>query len=98
MCTVVNKYKEEYDVYIGRGTVWGNWYSHLPETKAKYKTETREESVTKYKDQLWSQIRSGEITVDMLKSLHGKRLACFCKPKSCHGDTIALAVAWVMTK
>lgn len=97
MCTVVNKYKEEYDVYIGRGSVYGNWYSHLPETKAKFKTETREESVIKYKDQLWSQIRSGEITIEMLKSLHGKRLGCFCKPKSCHGDTLSLAAAWAMT-
>lgn len=98
MCIVVNKYKEDYDVYIGRGTVWGNWYSHLPETKAKYKTENREESVEKHKDQLRGQIRSGEITIDMLKALNGKRLGCFCKPKSCHGDTIALAVAWAMTK
>lgn len=24
MCTVVNKYKEEYDIYIGRGSRWGN--------------------------------------------------------------------------
>ena len=25
---VVNKYKEPYDVYIGRGGKWGNQYTH----------------------------------------------------------------------
>lgn len=98
MCMVVNKYKEEYDVYIGRGSIWGNDYSHLPETKASHKTETREESIEAFKGQLWGLIRSGRITIDMLKSLDGKRLGCFCKPKSCHGDIIVSAVAWALTK
>lgn len=98
MCTVVNKYKEEFDVYIGRGSIWGNDYSHLPETKATHRVETREEAVEKYRDQLWTSIRSGKITIEMLKSLDGKRLGCFCKPKSCHGDIIAKAVEWAMEK
>lgn len=98
MCTVVNKYKEEYDVYIGRGSVWGNDYSHLPETKASHKVDTRDEAVEAYRNQLWTSIRSGTITVPMLKSLDGKRLGCFCKPKSCHGDIIAKAVEWAMSR
>lgn len=95
MATVVNKYKEEYDVYIGRGSVWGNPFSHLPETKALYKVGTREESVSSYKDYLWHQMKEGFITTDMLRSLKGKKLGCFCKPQSCHGDIIVKAVEWV---
>lgn len=96
MCTVVNKYKSEYDVYIGRGSQWGNKWSHLPETKAEFKVETREEAVAAYKEYLWEQMKSGAVTNEMLRSLHGKRLGCFCAPKACHGDVIAAAVNWVM--
>lgn len=98
MCTVVNKYKEEYDVYIGRGSVWGNDWSHLPETKAKFKVDTRDDAIVEYKNHLWKQMREGVITKDMLRSLSGKRLGCFCKPQSCHGDVIAKAVSWIMEK
>jgi hypothetical protein len=98
MCRVVNKYKEEYDVYIGRGSVWGNPFSHLPETKALFKVDTRDEAVASYKDYLWHQMKEGFITTDMLRSLNGKRLGCFCKPQSCHGDIIVKAVAWIMEK
>lgn len=98
MCRVVNKYKEEYDVYIGRGSVWGNDYSHLPETKASHKVDTRDEAVESYRGQLWDSIRSGRITIEMLKSLDGKRLGCFCKPQSCHGDIIVKAVEWAISK
>lgn len=96
MCRVVNKYKEEYDVYIGRGSVWGNPFSHLPETKALFKVDTRDEAVVSYKDYLWHQMEEGFITRDMLRSLNGKRLGCFCKPQSCHGDVIVKAVEWIM--
>lgn len=98
MCTVVNKYKSEYDVYIGRGSFWGNDWSHLPETKAKFKVETREEAVAAYKEHLWKQMRSGSVTHDMLRALHGKRLGCFCAPQACHGDVIAAAVNWVVSR
>lgn len=98
MVTVVNKYKDEYDVYIGRGSVWGNPFSHLPETKALYKVDTRDEAIEMYRKYLWNQMYDGKITKDMLRSLSGKRLGCFCKPQSCHGDVIAKAVTWIMEK
>lgn len=99
MCIVVNKYKEDYDVYIGRGSVWGNPYTHIPSgTKAEFVVSTREESIEKYKSYLWKLIKSGTITTKMLRGLDGKRLGCFCKPKSCHGDVIASAVAWAKTQ
>lgn len=92
---VVNKYKSEYDVYGGRGSVWGNPFSNLPETKALYKTNSREESIEKYKPYLWHQMKEGFITHDMLRGLKGKRVSCYCKPKDCHLDVVAAAVEWV---
>ena len=83
---VVNKHHgESFDVYIGRGSKWGNPFSHLDNTKAQFKTATREESVQKYRE--WIQTQP-ELLND-LHELKGKTLACFCKPKSCHGDVLA---------
>lgn len=87
MCTVVNKYKESYDVYIGRGSTWGNPF---PITE----TDTREIVIEKYRKYLWSMIKSGKVTLEMLLELDGKVLGCFCKPKACHGDVIVQAVEW----
>lgn len=89
MCTVVNKYKESYDVYIGRGSVWGNPYAM--EDKSD---EERDRVIRAYKSYLWDQIKREKITIQMLLELDGKKLGCFCKPKACHGDIIVLAVNW----
>lgn len=84
--TVVNKYhKVPFDVYIGRGSKWGNPFSHLPSTKAIFKTDTREEAIEMYRK--WIMHKP-----ELLESLHelkGKTLCCFCKPKACHGDVLA---------
>lgn len=83
---MVNKYHNvPYDVYIGRGSKWGNPYSHLPNTKAEFKTETREEAVEMYRKWLITQ----PDLVGCLRELKGKTLGCFCKPKRCHGDILA---------
>lgn len=91
MCTVVNKYKSPFDVYIGRGSVWGN-----PYVMANNTDDERHRVIAMYKAHLKEQICSGAITVAMLKELNGKRLGCFCAPKPCHGDVIAQAVAWAV--
>ena len=87
MCKVVNKYKESYDVYIGRGSIWGNPFP-LNESAG----ETREVVVEKYRGYLFKQVKTGKITMDQLRELNGKTLGCFCKPKPCHGDIIVKAV------
>lgn len=81
---VVNKYKEKYDVYIGRGSKWGNPYSHLQGTTAEYVVSSREEAISKYKEYL---LQNEELLKD-IKELDGKVLGCFCKPKACHGDIL----------
>ncbi|QYW06611.1 hypothetical protein uav_080 [Pseudomonas phage UAVern] len=96
--TVVNKYKVNMDdpdiVYIGRGSKWGNVYSHKKGTKAQYWVETREKAVNAYKQLLWHCIKAGQITKEDLLELDGKRLACYCAPQACHGDVLVKAIEW----
>lgn len=101
--TVVNKYKHEAtsdDVYIGRGSVFGSPYSHIP---SKFKDITlcvsREEAVDEFKE-YFKDIMDGcgckhkrlkrwlrELIVKL--KLGGEvNLVCFCAPKACHGDVI----------
>ena len=82
---VVHCKKEDYDIYIGRPSKWGNPFTHLNKTtKAKFKVSTREEAIKRYKEWILNQ-------PELLKDLHelkGKTLGCWCKPKSCHGDIL----------
>ena len=99
MTEVVNKYKVNMNdpdiVYIGRGSVWGNPYTSLSApTKAEMQVATREESIERYKQYLWNQIRKGVISKEMLLELDGNRLACYCAPKACHGDVLVKAIEW----
>ena len=83
---VVNINKEIYDVYIGRGSKWGNPYTHISdkETLAKYVVGSREEAMLKYREYL----ESNEELLNSLHELDGKIIGCFCKPLSCHGDIL----------
>lgn len=84
---VVNVKKEPCDVYIGRGSRWGNPFRMLTEPD-------RESVVVKYRQYLYNQIQSGEVTIEELMSLSGKRLGCYCAPKACHGDVIVSAIEY----
>lgn len=74
----------EYDVYIGRKSIWGNPYSHLASKLSVMRTATREEAIEKYE----IYIRSKPDLLAQLHTLEGKTLGCFCKPKPCHGDVL----------
>ena len=83
---VVNKYKESYDIYIGRGSKWGNPFTHISDnkTKADFVVVSRDEAIESYRNWILNQPQ-------LLKDLHelkGKTLGCFCKPKECHGDVL----------
>lgn len=92
---VVNRYKEPFDVYIGRGSMWGNPYSHKDGTLAAHQVATVEEAVESYRCHLMQQIATMEITTSELRALEGKTLGCFCKPKPCHGDAIIEVINWI---
>jgi len=74
---VVNMHKEKHDVYIGRGSIWGNPF-------ILNKDGDRETVIKKYE----KYIRQSPDLLIHLHELKGKRLGCFCKPKACHGDVL----------
>ena len=86
MTKIINLKKEKYDIYIGRGSKWGNPFSHLNGTLAKYKVKSRNESIECYKN--WILFGDGKYLLDELDELDNKVLGCFCKPKKCHGDIL----------
>lgn len=57
MCKVVNKYKEPFDVYIGRGSVWGNPFS-INEAIG----DTRDVVIEKYRQHLFRLIKLRDVT------------------------------------
>lgn len=75
-------------VYIGRGSKWGNPFSHRTGTKARVVVATREEAVERY--EAW--VRSRPDLMNSLHELRGKTLVCFCKPAACHGDVLVKLV------
>ncbi len=81
---VVHCKKSEYDVYIGRPSLWGNPYSSKKGTLAKYFVGSKSEAIQSYEEYL----ESSPDLLEALKELKGKRLGCWCKPKPCHGDII----------
>ena len=76
-CKVVNLRKEKYDVYIGRGSKWGNRF-------VIGKDGDRDEVIRRYRE--W--ILNYKELLSSLHELKGKVLGCFCKPKACHGDVL----------
>jgi hypothetical protein len=93
MCNAcaVNIRFDEYDVRIDRQTRWGNPFP--------MKTERdRARVIAQYRDWLWEQIKAGKISIEDLAALHGKRLACHCAPRACHGDVLAAAARWAWDK
>lgn len=82
MCktTVVHCKKDKYDVYIGRPSKWGNPFTIGTDG-------TREQVIELYRE--WIINGDGKHLLDDLDELKGKRLACWCSPKACHGDILA---------
>lgn len=77
MTRVVHCKKEPYDVYIGRPSKWGNPFEIG-------KDGTRKDVIDKYRDWILSQPE----LMKSLPDLEGKTLACWCRPKACHGDVL----------
>lgn len=88
---VVHCKREPHDVYIGRGrgSKWGNPFSHKEGTTARFKVATREEAIAKYEE--W--IKTQPHLMAALPELEGKVLGCWCHPKACHGDVLVRLVS-----
>lgn len=80
LCTIINRYAVDgynYDIYIGRGTKWGNPFREGADG-------SRKTVIQKYRSYL---LRNADLMA-ALPELRGKVLACSCKPKPCHGDVL----------
>jgi hypothetical protein len=82
---VVNKKQESYEVYIGRGSMFGNPFQIG-------RDGDRAEVIRKFEEWFRFCLRDKTFLEEVLK-LKGKRLGCFCKQPdrevACHGDVIA---------
>jgi hypothetical protein len=76
--TVVHCKRDEYDVYIGRPSKWGNPF-------VVGRDGDRETVIEKYRTWIMGQ---DELLAE-LHELRGKRLGCWCAPQACHGDVLA---------
>lgn len=81
---VVNKDRgDKFDVYIGRGTIWGNPYQIGVDGD-------RDEVIRKYKYDFDKGFLKPFDNIDKnISQIKGKIIACHCKPYACHGDIIA---------
>lgn len=88
--TVVNKDRgDPFDVYIGRGTKWGNPYAVGFGQAPGEKSDSREEAIRKYAYDFDRGLLGTSTFMEELNALRGKRLGCHCKPHVCHGDVLA---------
>ena len=74
----MSKYKSPYDVYIGRGSIWGNPF-------VIGRDGDRAEVIRRYE----AYFLANPTLRAQVHTLKGKTLACFCAPKPCHGDVLA---------
>ena len=81
---VVHCKKEPFDVYVGRGSKWGNPFTHKQGTTALWVVSSREEAVARFED--W--VKQQPALIASLPELRGKTLGCWCAPQSCHGDVL----------
>lgn len=69
------------DVYIGRGSPFGNPYVLGVDGD-------RDEVIRLYRIYFYDKIRSDQKFRAQVESLRGKKLGCHCSPLACHGDVI----------
>lgn len=74
---IVNINENDYDVFIGRPSKWGNPFKIGMDGD-------RLEVIRKYE----KYIRNNKKLLEDLPELEGKILGCYCKPRKCHGDVL----------
>lgn len=79
LTTVVNTRHAKCDVYVGRGSKWGNPFSHIGTSMS------RQACIEAYA--VW--LNEQPELLSAIHELKGKILGCYCRPLSCHGDVLA---------
>lgn len=87
--TVVNGVYQDYDVYIGRPSKWGNPFTHKADLVKKNPKLILVGSVEEAVESYHKWIVKQPLLLADLHQLKGKRLGCWCKPGCCHGDVLA---------
>mgnify|MGYP001610699713 CR=1 FL=1 len=72
-------------IYIGRPSKWGNPFSHLSGTLARFKVKSRTEAVLAYRGYM---LYKPELIAAARRELRGRDLICWCAPLACHGDIL----------
>lgn len=85
-CIVVNLHTSNYDVYIGRAGKGKDGYFGNPFSVEKYGHGV---CIDKFMEYFHDRLTTDQEFQHRVAGLVGKKLGCFCKPKSCHGDIIA---------
>ena len=78
MIRIVHCKKENFDVYIGRPSIWGNPFKigiH----------GNRKEVIEKYKEY----VLTNPLLMSQIMTLDRKTLGCWCSPHPCHGEALA---------
>lgn len=83
---VVNRRTEKYDVYIGRGSPFGNPFGVKKTDLVTFIVQNRETAILLYEAWL---LEDDELVARVKRELRGKVLGCYCRPKACHGDVLA---------
>ena len=74
---IVHCKKENFDIYIGRPSIWGNPF-------AVGRHGSREQVIEKYKEH----VLQDPLLMARIMELDGKILGCWCPPEHCHGDSL----------
>ena len=76
---VFNCERDEFDVYVGRDSPFGNPFRIGP-------AQNRTQVIERFRKWVRGQ---PELLDRIRKELRGKRLGCWCRPKNCHADVLA---------
>lgn len=86
---VLNKHTDSYqfgDVYIGRGSKWGNMFTHLSHLGGNLIiVDSREDAIRRYEEWILTQ---PQLIADAKRELRSRNLVCYCAPLPCHGDVL----------
>ena len=82
--------------YVGRGSFFGNPFSHVPSKIAEFRVETRDEAVDRYEPWLRDKLlnegtvrQAFDLLVETYIAYGVLTLICWCAPERCHAEVIA---------
>lgn len=97
---IANVRSDPYDVYCGRGSEWGNVYTHIKDLPGTIWVSNVHEAIAQYRCDFIQKLEDPAF-VAKVYGLRGKVLGCYCKGKHlCHTAVIAGCANgdWILTK